>query len=429
MIGCAPSKNWKELLPLIPAVKPSLPPTGPAAWRSHLVPSCPFLDQTGSGNGRRGGPEAFVMLRSSSPAVSRAIAVSQRAQSSLRPCHPFRPCQQRQQAPCWSQMTHPLPGGRHARLWTQQSSAPTTPTATPSDYVALYLRGHGSAMSSPRRKPQSPLSFQSLYTTCSKSNTRKGPQSPHPGSTPAASRETPSLNEKTNHHNSPASGADVSSAEASSSPLAHENIYNIPNILTFSRLLLTPVIGYLVVEGSHPGIALSLFCYAGVTDLADGWIARRWKLRTVVGSVIDPMADKALMTVLTAALAAKGALPVWLAVIILGRDVGLAISAIYYRWISLPPPKTFARYWDFSLPSAEVRPTTISKYNTFLQLGLVGLTTAQPIIEPWTGVGLGGFLGIFQYVVAVTTVWSGASYVFSKDAVRILSQKSKSKRD
>lgn len=71
---------------------------------------------------------------------------------------------------------------------------------------------------------------------------------------------------------------------------------------------------------------------------------------------------------------------VWCAGIILGRDVGLAISAIYYRWISLPPPKTFARYWDFSLPSAEVRPTTISKYNTFLQLALVGITTAAPIL-------------------------------------------------
>lgn len=56
-----------------------------------------------------------------------------------------------------------------------------------------------------------------------------------------------------------------------------------------------------------------------------------------------------------------GGSAVWLAVIILGRDVGLAISAIYFRWISLPPPKTMTRYWDFSLPSAEVHPTTISK--------------------------------------------------------------------
>ena len=72
---------------------------------------------------------------------------------------------------------------------------------------------------------------------------------------------------------------------------------------------------------------------------------------------------------------------VWLAGIILGRDVGLGIAAIYYRWISLPPPKTFSRYWDFSLPSAEVHPTTISKYNTALQLALIGATTASPLVS------------------------------------------------
>ena len=65
---------------------------------------------------------------------------------------------------------------------------------------------------------------------------------------------------------------------------------------------------------------------------------------------------------------------------ILGRDVGLGISALYYRYISLPPPKTFRRYWDFSLPSAEVKPTTVSKYNTALQLTLVGLTAAAPVL-------------------------------------------------
>jgi cardiolipin synthase len=119
-----------------------------------------------------------------------------------------------------------------------------------------------------------------------------------------------------------------------------------------------------------------------VTDFLDGWIARRWDKKTVVGTVIDPMADKALMAILTVALAIKGALPLWLATIILGRDAGLGVSAIYYRWISLPPPKTFTRYWDFSLPSAEVHPTTISKYNTFLQLALIGLTTAAPVV-PW----------------------------------------------
>ncbi|KAL7959069.1 CDP-alcohol phosphatidyltransferase domain-containing protein [Trichoderma compactum] len=203
----------------------------------------------------------------------------------------------------------------------------------------------------------------------------------------------------------------------STSPVIHEDIYTIPNFLTVTRIVASPVIGYLILQDAHTW-AVGLLAYAGVTDLVDGWIARRWNRRTVVGTIIDPMADKILMTVLTVCLAIKGALPIWVASIILGRDVGLAISAIYYRWISLPPPKTFKRYWDFSLPSAEVRPTTISKYNTFLQLALVGLTTAAPLIS----VDLAPTLTIMQYVVATTTIWSGASYVFSKDAIKILNK-------
>lgn len=195
----------------------------------------------------------------------------------------------------------------------------------------------------------------------------------------------------------------------------HENIYTIPNILTLSRLIAAPVVGWLVLHDYHAW-AFGLFAYAGITDLVDGWIARKWNLQTVVGTVIDPMADKTLMTILTVCLAVKGALPVWLALIILGRDVGLAISAIYYRYISLPPPKTFARYWDFSLPSAEVHPTTISKYNTALQLALIGMTTALPLISA----DLSAPMTALQYIVATTTVWSGASYIYSKDAVKIL---------
>lgn len=114
---------------------------------------------------------------------------------------------------------------------------------------------------------------------------------------------------------------------------------------------------------------------------------------------------------------AMGGIPtVWLAAIILLRDAGLGVAAIYYRWISLPPPKTFSRYWDFSLPSAEVRPTGISKVNTALQLALIGATTALPLVT----VDVGGLMVGMQYLVAATTVWSGASYVWSKDAVKIL---------
>ncbi|PYH66144.1 cardiolipin synthase [Aspergillus vadensis CBS 113365] len=212
-------------------------------------------------------------------------------------------------------------------------------------------------------------------------------------------------------------------------PRTHENIYTVPNILTFTRLLAAPMVGYFLVHDHHVA-ALSLFAYAGITDLVDGYIARRWNLQTVVGTIIDPMADKLLMTIGVTCLAVNGSIPVWLAVIILGRDVGLAISAIYYRWISLPPPKTMARYWDFSLPSAEVKPTTVSKINTALQLLLVGSAIALPVlpetvIDAWS---LREAMTGFQYLVAATTLWSGLSYVFSRDAVKILSKEEVQKR-
>lgn len=103
--------------------------------------------------------------------------------------------------------------------------------------------------------------------------------------------------------------ADVTKASNPlSDPTLHEDIYTLPNILTFSRLVAAPFIGYFVLHDSHAWAA-GLLVYAGVTDLLDGWIARRWNRQTVVGTVIDPMADKVLMTVLTVCLAVKGALP------------------------------------------------------------------------------------------------------------------------
>lgn len=79
-------------------------------------------------------------------------------------------------------------------------------------------------------------------------------------------------------------------------------------MLTVSRITAAPFIGYCILHDHHAW-ALGLFAYAGITDLLDGWIARKWNLGTVVGTVIDPMADKSLMMVLTIALALKGTLP------------------------------------------------------------------------------------------------------------------------
>ena len=198
-----------------------------------------------------------------------------------------------------------------------------------------------------------------------------------------------------------------------------ENIYTIPNILTVSRILATPVIGYLILHHNHIA-AVSLLFVAGLTDVIDGYIARKYNMGSVVGTIIDPLADKLLMTTLVVTLSMAGQMPTWLAVIILGRDFGLGISALYWRWISLPPPRTFSRYWDFSLPSAEVHPTQVSKINTGLQLALVGAYTIKPILN----FDISGLLGLegASYLVACTTIYSGLSYIWDKDAVKIIKQ-------
>lgn len=196
-----------------------------------------------------------------------------------------------------------------------------------------------------------------------------------------------------------------------------ENIYTIPNFLTVSRIIACPVLGYAILDSNY-AFATGLLVYAGLTDLVDGYLARRFNMASVLGTILDPAADKALMTTLTVTLTMQELIPLPLAVIILGRDVLLSLSAFYIRYATLPHPKTFARYWDFSLPSAEVRPTTISKVNTALQLLLMGTTTVSPLLPLDLGLSLQGL----QCLVATTTIWSGASYLFTKDAVRVITQ-------
>lgn len=207
----------------------------------------------------------------------------------------------------------------------------------------------------------------------------------------------------------------------------HENIYTVPNALTFTRLVSAPVIGYLILHGQVT-LALALFTYSCVTDFLDGFIARRWNLQSVVGSVIDPLADKMLMMICTVCLATTSEIPLYLATIIIGRDVCLGLAAVVIRYISLPAPKTFWRYWDFSIPSAEVHPTMISKVNTALQMLYLGSMMIKPVFLLYLSDHFGAettatflqFTHVLEVTVACTTLWSGLSYAFSKKAVKFV---------
>ncbi|KAJ1557532.1 hypothetical protein HK405_015782, partial [Cladochytrium tenue] len=89
---------------------------------------------------------------------------------------------------------------------------------------------------------------------------------------------------------------------------ARENIYTLANMLTVSRILLTPAIGAAIVAGDA-GTALALLTAAAATDALDGAVARWYNQKTFFGSILDPAADKILMTTLTATLAYGGLLP------------------------------------------------------------------------------------------------------------------------
>lgn len=87
-----------------------------------------------------------------------------------------------------------------------------------------------------------------------------------------------------------------------------ENIYTIPNALTLIRIILSPFIGVCIINHSFQA-GLTLLIIAGITDALDGWIARKWNMTTAIGSVLDPAADKILMTCLVASLSYTQSLP------------------------------------------------------------------------------------------------------------------------
>ena len=108
-------------------------------------------------------------------------------------------------------------------------------------------------------------------------------------------------------------------------------IWTLPNLLSLSRILLTPVFILMMVQ-HRPWPALAVFLVAGATDALDGFTARALKLKSTLGLWLDPIGDKVLLTagfvVLTLpALAQPNALPLWLTLICVGRDVAIAGGA------------------------------------------------------------------------------------------------------
>lgn len=165
---------------------------------------------------------------------------------------------------------------------------------------------------------------------------------------------------------------------------------NLPNSLTLLRILLVPGILVAIIEHRW-GIALAIFSLAGLTDFLDGFLARQLDQKTTLGQYLDPIADKLLVAVAYTALAVQGVLPAWLAVLVVFRDIFIALGAAI-----------------LFLLGEDVRsvPTRWGKHTTFWQLTVIVVVLAKAC-----GFFPGDFL-IYPFTAAgIMTLLSGCVYL------------------
>ncbi|ADG74787.1 CDP-alcohol phosphatidyltransferase [Cellulomonas flavigena DSM 20109] len=133
-------------------------------------------------------------------------------------------------------------------------------------------------------------------------------------------------------------------------------VLTVPNIISMARLLLVPVFAWLVAQG-HDAWALAVLLLAGASDWLDGVLARRMHQVTRLGQMLDPAADRLFILVTLVGLAWRGVVPVWLVVVLVLRDVVLAVLLVALARSGYPPLRvhlagkagTFAIMYAFPL--------------------------------------------------------------------------------
>ncbi|XP_021010920.1 cardiolipin synthase (CMP-forming) isoform X1 [Mus caroli] len=225
----------------------------------------------------------------------------------------------------------------------------------------------------------------------------------------------------------PAAGGGGAAAQApsarwvpASAASSYENPWTIPNLLSMTRIGLAPVLGYLILEEDF-NIALGVFALAGLTDLLDGFIARNWaNQKSALGSALDPLADKVLISILYISLTYADLIPVPLTYMIISRDVMLIAAVFYVRYRTLPTPRTLAKYFNPCYATARLKPTFISKVNTAVQLILVAASLAAPVFNYADSI----YLQILWCCTAFTTAASAYSYYhYGRKTVQVIKGK------
>jgi len=168
----------------------------------------------------------------------------------------------------------------------------------------------------------------------------------------------------------------------------------LPNFLTLLRIIAVPAFLILLIN-HHYGTALVLFMAAGITDTVDGVLARLTDSKSELGATMDPLADKLLLISSFVMLTWLGAVPSWLLILVLTRDVVILLGYLVIYFVSTP---------------MEIDPTLVGKLNTFNEMFTIGfalLTLARPEI-PMAMVNL-----VTWYLTGATITISGVHYVYS----------------
>jgi cardiolipin synthase (CMP-forming) len=175
------------------------------------------------------------------------------------------------------------------------------------------------------------------------------------------------------------------------SPSVSQARLTIPNLITLLRILLTPLFIIFLIQGSYHK-ALLVFLLAGVSDLADGLIARTWHQKSRLGSYLDPLADKVLMAASFVTLSIYREIPSWLTVVVISRDVALAFGVLIFRLADIP---------------LVVRPSLAGKLTTTLQVSTVFLVLISKLwpISPLV-------LLAFFWSTGILTTISGIHYLY-----------------
>lgn len=172
-------------------------------------------------------------------------------------------------------------------------------------------------------------------------------------------------------------------------PAATDRVWTIPNILSFLRLAGVPLFIYLLLGPQADGWAISILMVAGVTDWADGKLARMLNQSSRLGALLDPAADRLYILATLIAFVIRDVVPVWVVAVILGRDVLVGLSLLVLR-----------RHGYRAL-----QVNYVGKAATF------NLLYAFPLLL--LAVGSSGVAEIVAPVAYAFTAWGGMLYVIS----------------